>query len=194
MLGLRLLALSLLILVVSVNSYRFSSRSTRGHSSCKIMAMKMSMGHQTPPIQKNNLNKWIAGLLLPMTFAINPIDLMQHSSSLSQQSFIPMAKAEFRQQQKKTYFRFIPKLKTGLGYYATDLKQAIDKQDYATISKFFEVYVSKYNKNDPNQVDATDTYVNNYLYRPMTVFAGTFAERGKFTALVDCKHIETSMM
>ena len=34
------------------------------------------------------------------------------------------------------------------------------------------------NPNDPNQIDSTDTFVNVNLYRPMTVFSGSFAERG----------------
>lgn len=42
----------------------------------------------------------------------------------------------------------------------------------------FEVYVTKYNPNDPTLVDSTDFYANNRYYRPMTVLAGTFAERG----------------
>lgn len=101
-----------------------------------------------------------------------------YASSILCRRFVPPAHAEFRQQQKKTYFRLIPKFEEGSKYYTTDLKQAVDNEDWATISKFFEVYVTKYNKNDPTQVDATDSYVNNHFLRPMTVFAGTFAERG----------------
>ena len=34
---------------------------------------------------------------------------------------------------------------------------------------------------DPSQVDATDSYVNVHFFRPMTVFSGSFAERGTST-------------
>lgn len=91
---------------------------------------------------------------------------------------IAPAHADFRAAQKRTYFRFIPKLETGRDYYKKDLKDAIDNEKWDVVTKFFETYVSKYNYNDPTQVDATDTYVNAYLYRPMTIFSGTFAERG----------------
>ena len=43
---------------------------------------------------------------------------------------------------------------------------------------FLYLSTKKVNPNDANQVDATDTFVNSRLYRPMTVMSGTFAERG----------------
>jgi hypothetical protein len=88
------------------------------------------------------------------------------------------ANADVRAQQKRTYFRFVPKLNEGTAFFKNDLKQAIDKEDWKVVEKAFEEYVSKYNKYDPNQVDATDSYVNVHFYRPMTLFAGSFAERG----------------
>eukprot|EP01031_Cornospumella_fuschlensis_P031593 gene31592-38181_t len=92
--------------------------------------------------------------------------------------FAPLAAvADFRAQQKSTFFRFSPKLVTGRDFFRTEVKQAIEKEDWAVVSKFFEVYASKINKNDPNQVDQYDTYANNNLYRPMKVLAGSFAER-----------------
>ena len=58
------------------------------------------------------------------------------------------------------------------------MKSAIEKDDWAVVEKFFEEYVSKYNPNDKTQVDQTDSYINNYLLRPMKVLSGSFAERG----------------
>jgi hypothetical protein len=69
-------------------------------------------------------------------------------------------------------------LVTGANYYANELKTAIEKDDWDTVAKFFEEYVVKYNPNDKSQIDQTDTYVNKYYYRPMTVLSGSFAERG----------------
>ena len=46
------------------------------------------------------------------------------------------------------------------------------------MEKAFDVYVTKYNPNDASQVDQTDRYVDAYYLRPLTVFAGSFAERG----------------
>lgn len=97
------------------------------------------------------------------------------SSSLN---FIQPAHADFRAAQKRTYFRFIPKLEIGLNYYANDLKKAIDEENYDVIKTLFDEFVVKVNPNDPNQIDAKDTYVNEKFYRPMVVFSGTFAERG----------------
>jgi hypothetical protein len=94
---------------------------------------------------------------------------------------ITTAHADFRAQQKRTYFRFIPKLETGRDYFKNELKTAIDNEKWDMVTKFFETYVTKYNPNDPSQVDSTDTYVNANLLRPMTVFSGSFAERGSST-------------
>ena len=59
-----------------------------------------------------------------------------------------------------------------------DLKQEIEKENWPVVEKMFDVYVTKYNANDPSQIDSTDFYANNRYYRPMTILAGTFAERG----------------
>lgn len=63
--------------------------------------------------------------------------------------------ADVRAQQKRTYFRFVPKLIIGKDFYKTTVKDAIDKEDWPVITKFFEEFVSKYNPNDPTQVDST---------------------------------------
>jgi hypothetical protein len=60
-----------------------------------------------------------------------------------------------------------------MAFYATDLKAAIDKEDFKVVSTMFEEYVSKKNDNG----DKMDTYYNNHFTRPMTVLAGSFAER-----------------
>jgi hypothetical protein len=88
---------------------------------------------------------------------------------------VPPAMADFRAQQKRTYFRFVPKLIQGKDFYKTELKTAIDKEDWKVVNKMFEEYVTK--KNNAGVV-LTDTYANEFFYRPMTLFAGTFAEKG----------------
>ncbi len=50
--------------------------------------------------------------------------------------------------------------------------------DFKSAEKLFEVYVTKYNPNEPKQVDATDFYADFHFYKPMQVMSGTFAERG----------------
>lgn len=65
----------------------------------------------------------------------------------------------------------------GLQYFK-ELKPALEKEDYKNAEKLFEVYVTKYNPNDPNQIDATDYYADFHYYKPMQVMSGTFAERG----------------
>lgn len=97
----------------------------------------------------------LIGLIATLTFAGPP-----NFSIPGHPSFVQEAVADVRAQQKRTYFRFIPKLTTGKNFYKTELKQAIDSEKWDVVSKFFEVYVSKVNKNDPNQIDATDSFVN----------------------------------
>jgi hypothetical protein len=72
--------------------------------------------------------------------------------------------ADVRAQQKRTYFRFVPKLIIGKDFYKTQVKDAIDKEDWPVVSKFFEEFVSKYNPNDPTQVDSTGIYMYIYVY------------------------------
>lgn len=124
------------------------------------------------------INRIAAISLLTIPLSICSVELMtnvvhQHSVTMQPSSVL----ADVRAQQKKTYFRFAPKLNEGKEFYRVDLKEAIDKGNWDVVSKFFAEYVSKVNKNDPGQVQ-TDTFVNNNLYRPMTLLSGTFAERG----------------
>eukprot|EP00600_Ochromonadales_sp_CCMP1393_P009591 CAMPEP_0174975654 /NCGR_PEP_ID=MMETSP0004_2-20121128/12567_1 /TAXON_ID=420556 /ORGANISM="Ochromonas sp., Strain CCMP1393" /LENGTH=229 /DNA_ID=CAMNT_0016226537 /DNA_START=58 /DNA_END=747 /DNA_ORIENTATION=- len=123
-------------------------------------------------ISGNRFSKAVGVGLLSFTLSQGIVN-----NDLSFHSAIPPAVADVRAQQKRTYFRFAPKLVEGTAFYKNDLKQAIDKKDYAVVSKFFEEYVTKVNKQDPGQVD-TDTYVNQHFFRPMTLLSGTFAERG----------------
>ena len=100
---------------------------------------------------------------------------------------VEVAHADVRAQQKKTYFRFVPKLIVGRDFYKNELKAAIDKEDWPVVQKVFEEYVTRTNK-ESGTVEATDTYVRQNLIRPMVVFSGSFAERGssdKQRALVE---------
>ena len=90
---------------------------------------------------------------------------------------VPSANADFRAAQKRTYFRYIPRFTEGLNYFK-DLKPALEREDYAAAEKMFDVYVTRYNPNDPKQVDATDFYAAYHFYKPMNVMSGTFAEKG----------------
>lgn len=154
----------LVILCVIVVSYvnAFSVRNQRSVITMNVNNKKNDI------VGKKVISSIMSLLLISSPIVLNPSNTI----------ITNVANADVRAQQKRTYFRFVPKLITGLNFYKNDLKAAVDKEDWATISKIFEVYVSKYNANDPNQVDATDTYVNVQLFRPMTVFAGSFAEKG----------------
>eukprot|EP01038_Epipyxis_sp_PR26KG_P015584 gene15584-21050_t len=131
-----------------------------------------------------------------MAYLIAPDNLQPSLGSMSF-GMIKPAQADIRAQQKRTYFRFTPKFIKGCTYYKTDLKSAIESGDWDTVTKFFDVYVSKVNKNDPNQIDATDSYLNDKFLRPMQLLSGSFAERGisaKQTQLNDKKlAFESSM-
>ena len=88
------------------------------------------------------------------------------------------AVADFRAAQKRTYFRQTPKFIEGGSFLARDLKSAVDKEDYKVIGGMFEEYASKVIASRDNEVVQTDTFANAKYYRPMTVLAGSFAERG----------------
>ena len=72
---------------------------------------------------------------------------------------VESAHADVRAQQKRTYFRFVPKLIIGRDFYKGAVKTAIDKEDWPVVTKFFEEFVSKYNPNDPSQIDSTGAIV-----------------------------------
>ena len=96
---------------------------------------------------------------------------------VSPPGLVQVANADVRAQQKRTYFRFVPKLVIGRNFYKSELKAAIDNEDWPVVQKIFEVYVTRTNK-ESGDTAATDTYVNQYLIRPMSVFSSSFAERG----------------
>lgn len=135
-------------------------------------ASTITMGYKSGSMYGKNI---VAKTILAALFTISPLQI-DHKPMFSQ--LVQPANAEFRAAQKRTYFRFVPKLIEGRDFYKNDLKAAIDSDKWDVVTKFFETYVSKYNPNDPNQVDATDTYVNVHFFRPMTVWSGSFAERG----------------
>ena len=155
--------LFLLICIGCVNAFQYHNNVVRKNINTRVSMMS-----------SNDMNaKKVISSMMSLLLITSPISLNPPNTIITN-----IAHADVRAQMKRTYFRFVPKLITGLTFYKNDLKTAVDKEDWDTIKKFFEVYVSKYNVNDPKQVDATDTYVNAQLYRPMTVFAGSFAEKG----------------
>ena len=105
---------------------------------------------------------------------------------------IKPANADFRAAQKRTYFRFVPKLIEGRDFFRGELKEAIENENWNGVGKFFEVYVSKYNGNDPTQVDQTDTYVNSKIFRPMKVFSSSVSLLPYFFNLGTLLFIEES--
>ena len=58
-------------------------------------------------------------------------------------NIVKPANAEFRAAQKRTFFRFTPKFIEGMKFYKTDLKDAIDKEDFDVVKKMFNEYVVK---------------------------------------------------
>jgi len=163
----------------------------------------LNMMETTDPKQQHQMPKILTSGILSLSLlygqfqpVLNNPFLSNDESSISF-NLIQPAHADFRAQQKRTYFRFIPKFETGLKFYATDLKKAIDDEKFDVIKTVFEEFVVKVNPNDPNQIDQKDTYVNEKFYRPMVLFSGTFAERGtsiKQRLLLEQKDIfETAM-
>lgn len=169
-----IIIIALLSLANACNAF-YTNNNHKCHNIVKRISKINMMMNSNENNNENNNNiskKMISSmmsvfLLSSSTIFFNPTNTI----------FTNVANADIRAQQKKTYFRFVPKLITGLNYYKSDLKAAVDNSDWSTIAKFFEVYVTKYNPSDPKQVDATDTYVNSKFFRPMTVFAGSFAEK-----------------
>jgi len=124
------------------------------------------------------LKKVATATLSSLALLNAPIALVLHEGEAPQPLFVQPAHADFRAQQKRTFFRNAPKLAEGGSFLKTNVRGAIDKEDWKAIEKLFEEYVSKYNGSQKDQVDQTDTYVNANYLRPMTLLAGSFAERG----------------
>jgi len=93
-------------------------------------------------------------------------------------SLIPVVHAEFRAAQKRSYFRYAPKLKEGGLFFGSDLKKAIGGNDWKVVEKMYEEFATKIDGSDKKTVTQTDTYVNSRFFRPMLILSGTFAERG----------------
>lgn len=125
-------------------------------------------------------NRIFTSLMLGLGLTLSPLTISLSNINKNNHNIVSplLANADFRAAQKRTYFRFIPKLIEGKEFYNKDLKAAIDKEDWKVVEKFFEEYVSKYNGSVKDQAETTDTYVNSRFFRPMQLFSGTFAERG----------------
>lgn len=133
-------------------------------------------GYRIGPRQVQQIGK-VSGAIASSFFLIGaPINLINDAHEPI--TLIRPAVADFRAQQKRTFFRYSPKLSEGGIFLKKDVKNAIDNNDWKVIEKMFEEYASKMNGSQKDQVDQTDTYVNNHFLRPMTLLAGSFAERG----------------
>lgn len=148
----------------------FSSSISRQSISNRKTYLKMNF----PQKYITDIGKVCAIVALPLSLTFSDFGTLFDNSHVLT---IKAANADVRAQQKRTYFRFVPKLKTGLTFYATELKEAVDNEDYKKISSIFDEFVYKQHKTD-SELDQMETYVNLNFFRPMKVFAGTFAERG----------------
>lgn len=171
---------SVVLSVVLALCFWFQSNDAfRPSSATKRVTDSSLMMKQSSMLSWKNLQQASALTALVTVITTSGLPGIDHQVSSVQDLFQPaMVKADYRASQKSTYFRFSPKFLKGREFYRTDLKNAIDQEKWDVVEKFFEQYASKVNRNDPNQVDAYDTYVNNNLYRPMRILAGSFAERG----------------
>ena len=95
---------------------------------------------------QSKLTKAVTAAIVANAIVLSPLNVFAPIQS---------ANADVRAQQKRTYFRFVPKLIIGRDFYKLQVKDAIDKEDWPVIKTFFAEFVSKYNPNDPTQVDAT---------------------------------------
>ena len=127
------------------------------------------LNKQTAPANvAKKIMKAIPQALLVGTLATSSIELAAPQPAV----------ADFRAAQKRTYFRQSPKLIEGGAFLTKDLKNAVETEDYKVIGGMFDDYASKVIASRDNEVVQTDTFVNAKFYRPMTVLAGSFAERG----------------
>ena len=150
-----------LVFATACHSFQVGRHSGTG------VSLKLTMKNDNSMV--NQITKAITSGLVATSFLSGPMLVVTSSP--------PVAHADIRAQQKRTYFRYIPKLVTGRDFYKNELKTAIDKEDWAVVTKMFDEFVSRRNP-DSGAVESMDTYVAEYFYRPMTVFSGSFAERG----------------
>jgi hypothetical protein len=89
--------------------------------------------------------------------------------------------------RKQSYFRYAPRIKSAEAFFAKDFKAAIDKKDWAAVSKAFELEAqapSTSMRGNPQR------FVNKFekdLYSPMKIYSQSFAEKGtspKLTAML----------
>lgn len=156
----------------------FKIRSKVGLKSDSSETLLKSANHNDNNLTKSSVLPGIARKLLFLSLfsAVANVNLqgITESSILS----IQPAQAEFRAAQKSTFFRVVPRFIAGRDYYRTELKSAVEKQQWDVIRKFFELYPSKINKNDPNQIEAYDSYVNKNILRPLKLLTSSSAEKG----------------
>lgn len=93
----------------------------------------------------------------------------------------PAARADVtRQSLKKSYFRYVPRIKEGMSWYAGELKELVDKEDFNTIlAKYFiKTKTAKDDSLRPALYQSTSNKVERELIAPMKIWATTFAEKG----------------
>lgn len=158
-----LICLIVLLFFISVSSFTHVAPPCRRTSP---IAMKVE-GASVP--------KALSALVISGGLFVTPV---LPSGLLGRNPLVSVANADFRAAQKRTYFRYAPKLVDGTSFYEKELKSAIAKDDWKVVENMFKEYTTKVDGSDKKTVTQTDTFVNSRFLRPMLLLSGTFAERG----------------
>ncbi len=144
----------------------------------RSVTLLKSVNHNDNSLTKSSVLSGIAKKLLFLSLFSTVANVNLQGITESSLLSIQPVQAEFRAAQRSTFFRVVPRFVAGRDYYRTELKTAVEKQQWDAIGKFFELYPSKINKNDPNQIDAYDSYVNKNILRPLKLLTSSSAEKG----------------
>ena len=81
---------------------------------------------------------------------------------------------------KRSYFRYVPRVETGIDFYVQDLYPEIQKADWKAV---LQAYEPKSDARDGSKkaeygIDRKVSDLQRYLFDPLTIFAQSFAEKG----------------
>ncbi|CAM9248546.1 unnamed protein product, partial [Phaeothamnion confervicola] len=80
---------------------------------------------------------------------------------------------------KKAYFRYTPRISTGMVYFAKELKPAVDGGKWDIVAKaFVEEVTAQENSRRPDVVKPKSSKIQRDLLDPMKIWAQTFAVKG----------------
>lgn len=96
-------------------------------------------------------------------------------------SSAPAAFAIDKPAAKALFFRYSPRLESGISWFSRDLQRAVDGGDYGAVNKFFQQTPDNPKKKERSTSSST---AERDFYRPMNLLTGVFVNREKKAELL----------